>query len=169
MEYAINMSNEICDDNYIRYSGYSEDNQPNSECIKKLFDPETIKIVSRKITELLMGVDPQNRPIIVPDNTICSVISQVQVKYQPPVGDIHTRYIVPTGIGPQDYIQNIINQSIEIITSTVRTELEMDQNNQKLTIWTTVYGDFNEHQLRQHAPIKVLHKRPDPMQFNMNY
>ena len=169
MEYAINMSDEICDDNYMRNVGYSEDNQPNPECIEKLFAPETIKIVSHKITELLMGVDPQNRPIKVPDSTICGVISQVQIAYQPPVGDIYTRYIIPTGLGPKDYIQDIINRSIEIITNTVRTEMEMDQNNQKLTIWTTVYGDFNEHQLRQHPPIKVLHKRPDPLQFNMNY
>ena len=45
----------------------------------------------------------------------------------------------------------------------------MEENNRKLTIWTTVYGDFNAHQLRQHAPIKVLNKRPNPMEFHMRY
>ena len=45
----------------------------------------------------------------------------------------------------------------------------MEENNRKLTIWTTVYGDFNQHGLQQHSKIKVRNKRPNPMEFNMNY
>ena len=116
-----------------------------------------------------MGVHPQNLPIVVPKRTIAGILSNVQANYQPPVGDIMTRYIIPSSVGPDDYVQNIINQTIEIITNSVRTEMEMAQNNEKLTIWTTVYGDFNEHKLRQHPPIKVLNKRPNPFQFHMNY
>lgn len=164
MEYATRC-NEICDDNFYRYVGYQE----NNDCLKKLFAPQTIKTMSQKITQLLMGVDPQNRPIIIPNNTICGIISQVYYSFRPATGDIFSRYTIPTGTGNTSYVQDIINQSIEIITNNVRTTLEMEQNNEKLTVWTTVYGDFNEHGLRQHAPIKVRNKRPDPMQFNMNY
>lgn len=166
MEYATNITGNICDDNYQRFVGYTEYNNP---AINKLYNPKTIKSISNKITELLMGVDPQNRKIIVPDNTICGIISQCCDSYRPPTGDIYSRYNIPTGQAPVNHVQNIINQTIQIITSEVRNNLEMEQNNQKLTAWTTVLGDFNEHKLRQHAPIKILNKRPNPMQFNMNY
>ena len=45
----------------------------------------------------------------------------------------------------------------------------MEQQNEKLSPWVQVYGDFSEHQLRSHPPIKILEKRPSTMQFNMNY
>jgi hypothetical protein len=45
----------------------------------------------------------------------------------------------------------------------------MDECNSKLSAWTTILGDFNEHGLRRHAPIKLREKRPMPMAFNMNY
>ena len=166
MEYATNITGNICDDNYQRFVGYTQCNNP---ALNKLYDPKTIKFVSNKISELLMGVDPKNRKIVVPDTTICGIISQCYDNYRPPTGDIFSRYTIPTGQGEVDSVQNIINQTIEIITSQVRTTLEMEQNNEKLTIWTTVLGDFNEHKLRSHAPIKVLNKRPNPMEFHMNY
>jgi hypothetical protein len=51
----------------------------------------------------------------------------------------------------------------------VKGNLGMDDNNSKLTIWTTVLGDFNEHGLQSHPKIKLREKRPAPLQFNMNY
>ena len=166
MEYASKICDgTLCDLNYLRYVGWDESN----ECVRKYFSKETADIISKKVTELTMGVDPKNRPIMVPLTTICGIMSEVYQSYRPPTGDIYSRYIVPSGTGPQSYVQNMIDQVIEIITSNVRNSLEMEENNRKLTIWTTVYGDFNEHGLRQHAPIKVLNKRPNPMEFNMKY
>ena len=165
MEFATKICNEdICDSNFMRYVGWEE-----NSCLQEYFNQKTVDLISKKVTELTLGVDPQNRPIVVADATICSIMSSVQEAFRPPTGDIHTRYIIPSGISPQSYVQQMINQSIQIITSDVTNNLEMAENNRKLTAWTTVYGDFNEHGLRQHAPIKVLNKRPDPMQFNMNY
>lgn len=63
----------------------------------------------------------------------------------------------------------MIDQVIEIITSQVRTELGMEENNAKLTAWTTVLGTFNAHGLTQTPPIKTRQRRPDPCLFNMNY
>jgi hypothetical protein len=45
----------------------------------------------------------------------------------------------------------------------------MDENNKKLTIWTTVLGDFNEHGLRSYAPIKIRENNINKVRFNMNY
>lgn len=166
MEYASKICDGyICDLNFMRYTGWEESN----DCIAKYFSPETVRTISRKVTELTLGVDPKNRPIVVPDATICGIMSEVYQSFRPATGDIYSRYIVPSGVGPQSYVQNMIDQTIEIITNNIRNSLEMEENNRKLTIWTTVYGDFNEHGLRQYPPIKILEKRPNPMEFHMRY
>jgi hypothetical protein len=166
MEYASKICNApICDSNFMRHVGWEESNG----CIKKYFSKETVDIIARKITELTLGVDPKNRPIVVPSKNICSIMSEVYQSYRPPTGDIYGRYNVPSGTGPESYVQNMIDQTIEIITNDIRNNLGMEENNRKLTIWTTVYGDFNEHGLRAHPPIKVRNKRPNPMEFHMRY
>jgi hypothetical protein len=157
----------IADENKMRYVGYEQSN----DCIKKYYSEENVRKMSKKITELLMGVDPQNRPIIVPDSTITSIMSEVYQAYRPMTGDIYSRYIIPNGTNSESYVEDMINRSIEIIVSDVRNNLGMEEYNKTLTAWTTVYGDFNEHGLQSHPQIKVLgtRKRPSPLQFNMNY
>lgn len=155
---------DICDSNYMRYVGW----RINNACAAKYFSPPTVKLISQKITQLLQGVDPKGRPIVVPAQTICNIMSNVWYNFRPEIGDIYSRYIIPTN-QQQSKVQNMIDQVIEIITSQVRTELGMIECNSKLTKWTTVLGTFNEHGLTQVPPIKVLHKRPNPMEFNMNY
>lgn len=151
--YVDNTPRQQCDDNYYRYVGWSESN----ESIQKYFSPDNIRTISHKITQLLQGVDPQNRPIIVPNKTICHVLSQIFDSYRPQTGDIFSRYNVPSG-EPEDYLQSMIDQTIEIITNDIKNEIETIENNKKLTIWTTVYGDFNLHGLQQHSQIKVREK-----------
>jgi len=157
----------IADENKMRYVGYEQSN----DCIKKYYSEENVRKMSKKITELLMGVDPQNRPIIVPDSTITSIMSEVYQAYRPMTGDIYSRYIIPNGTNSESYVEDMINRSIEIIVSDVRNNLGMEEYNKTLTAWTTVYGDFNEHGLQSHPQIKVrgTRKRPSPLQFNMNY
>lgn len=155
------MENDL---NYTRYVGYSEDN----DAIKAYYNPETVKIISNKVSELTQGVDPLNRKIVVPDRRIYEVMDSIYYSYRPMTGDIYSRYIVPNS-QPENHVQNMIDQVIEIIVSDIRTNIGMEEYNKKLSVWTTVYGDFNAEGLRQHAPIKVRHKRPAPMQFNMNY
>ena len=96
-------------------------------------------------------------------------MSTVYNNYRHPTGDIHSRYIIASKDGPYNYIQEMINQTIEIIVSTLRNEFGTIYNNESLSIWNTVLGDFNSQKLRQHAPIKVLNKRSDRMQFFQNY
>jgi len=166
MEYATEISDVFKDDNYIRHVGYSDDNFG----IKKYFNDITVRTISAKITELLHGVDPENRAIIVPDKTIWSVMSDIYNSYRPPTGDIYSRYIVSSGTNLADsYIQNMIDQVIELITSDVRNNLGIEEYNKKLTVWTTVYGDFNRHGLRQVPPIKIRNKHPAYGQIHMRY
>ena len=166
MEHGTKISNgDIGDLNFMKYVGWKGGNK----YIKKYFSKETVDLISRKIKELTLGVDPHNMPIKVPDENISLIMSSVYDSFKPPTGDIYSRYIIPSGMSPESYIQQMINQTIQIITSQITTTLKTEEYNKSLTIWTTVLGDFNEKGLRSHAPIKIRRRRPNPMQFNMNY
>lgn len=138
----------------------------DSSIAKKFFTNSTIKYISKKVTENLMGLE--DKPIIVTNDKISHVMSQVYQNIRPKTGDIYSRYIIPDD-GSIDIFQELVYNTIEIITNAIRTEVEIITNNKKLSIWSTVYGSFNPHNLRQHAPIKILNKHPQHMMFNMNY
>lgn len=154
MEHGVEICGTFCDDNYMRYVLWQE----STGCIQKYFSAETVQTISYKITQLLEGVDTQGRPIIVPNKTICSVMGDIYDSYRPPTGDIYGRYNVPTG-EPENYVQSMIDQVIEVITNDVRVNLGVDECNKKLSIWTTVLGEgVNDHGLRSFPPIKIREK-----------
>lgn len=169
MEHARRLTGEVHDDNFYRYVGWNTNGAVYSSCYNKFFSQETVDIISNKLTQLLMGVDPQNRPIKVSGRVIYHMMGQIFDSFRPPTGDIYGRYNVPNGMGADSYVQSMIDQTIEVIYSGIRAEKEMEECNSKLTIWTTVLGDTNAHGLRAHAPIKIQEKRPTPFLFNMNY
>ena len=166
MEYATEICEHFNEDNYTRYVGYIDD---NSDLKQYYFNDNIVNTISAKITELLNGVDPENRSIIVPKKTIWSVMNDIYNSYTPPTGDIYSRYIISPGSRFDSYIQNMIDQVIELITSDVRNNLGIEEHNRQLTIWTTVYGDFNQHGLRQVPPIKIRNKHPAYGQIHMRY
>lgn len=169
MEYAefIDINPEhVINDSFKRFVGYQQTSDNLSD---NFFNINVVNKISKKLTELLRGVDPQNRPIIIPDTTITNIMDSVYTNFRPETGDIFTRYIIPSGLNSDDYINNMIDQTIEIIYSDVKTTLEMEQNNAKLSVWTTVLGDFNDNGLRSYAPIKISNRHPAHCQFNMNY
>jgi hypothetical protein len=163
MEYASQINSTILDENLIKYVGYNQ-----SECSKKFFSQHNIDKISCKITELLEGVDIKNRHIIVPDKIISSVMNSVYQNFRPEIGDIYTRYIIPS-TSPVNNMQSMIDQTINIITTDIKVNMGMDECNSKLSIWTTILGDFNKHGLRSHPPIKLRMNRGKQMAFNMNY
>ena len=154
-----------CDLNRLRYVGWTEDANP---CLQYLFSPQVVQLISNKATQLTMGLDPKNRKLVVVPERICEVISSVYWNNRPATGDIYSRYNIPSH-EQENIVQSIIDQTIEIITRNLRNEYGMIDANSKLSAWVQVMGDFNTHGLRQFAPIKVLGKRPETMQFNMNY
>ncbi len=155
---------------YKYYAGYTR--HPNftfgdNDFVKEMFSINTITKMSNDISNQLQGVDPQNRKIIVPDNTIFSVLSSTYQEYKPNVQDIFTRYNILTG--PVDDYAYIIYQTISYIVSDVKSNLITDEQNSKLTVWTTVLGEGNDHGLRAHDKIKLRNKKPPSMLFHMNY
>lgn len=149
-----------------KFVGFSDYNL----CFKKYFSQNTINIISNKVTQLLTGVDHLNRPIIVPDDKISYVMDAIYNSYRPDTSDIYSRYNIPTGSTTESYVQNMIDQVIEVIYSDVKNNLEVAENNSKLSIWTSVLGEgLNQHNLRSVPPIKTRIRRPNPMEFNMKY
>lgn len=151
------------DENYMKYVGYSEDN----DCIKYYFSEYVVHMISKRVTLLLHGV--LDKDIIVPDETIYHIMSVVYETRVSRPGDIFSRYIIPQGT-VTNVVQEMIDRVIEIITSQIRNEYDMLKCNQQLSIWdATLLGDFNKYGLRQYPPIKLCNKHPAYFQFNMNY
>lgn len=148
----------------MQHPGYSYN---DNNCLKTLFSEENVNEMSREISAHLTGVDPKGRKIVVPNDKIYGVLSNVQENYVSNTGDIYTRYNLNRPmIDDYSYIRA---QTIQTIVETIRNELEIIANNQKLTVWTSVLGEHNNHRLRSHDILKIKKRRPAPMQFNMNY
>jgi hypothetical protein len=119
----------------------------------ELFSQRNINTISDKVSQLLAGVHPEGKRIIVPDETILHVVSR----------------IFDNDHGPND---ETIDNAIGVIVSQIRDEYDTIEKNNKLSVWVTQYGsngEGNSHGLMAHAPIKIRHKRPTPGQFNMRY
>ena len=158
----------LIDPNFTRFVGWGYTNDQYSECIQKYFSKPVIDYISQKITMYLDGVVP-NRKIVVPFDKITFVMSQIYNTRQPVVGDIFTRYTIGDIEADRNDLKECIDQTIETIVNQIRNEYETIQNNNKLSIWNSVYGTQNVNGLLAHPPIKLRNKRPDPFQFNMNY
>lgn len=153
--------NDCVDCSYLNYKYVGW--EPNNECIRKYFSKDTVRTISKKVTELTRGVDYKNRPIIVPDKNICSVMSQIYIGYRPPTASIYTRYTIPRD-EPENYVQSMIDQCIELIVSDIKNSLGIEELNSHLNIWSaTVLGDFNTLGLRSHSQIKVRDRHPSHM------
>ena len=159
----------VCDQNNLRFVGWSQ-NRLSTGCLDELFSCETVDMISRKVTELTMGIGEEGREIIVPDSSICDILSETFINQRPPTGDIFTRYIVPSS-GPRDDVSEIIQKTIQILYSNIKNSLGMEKCNSKLTIWDTIYGEGNPKGLQQvpHGFAKISHKRPMVGFFFQNY
>jgi len=146
----------ICDDNYMRFVGWNEDYSYNPS-LSQYFCQRTVNTISRQVTQNLNGVGPNNRPIIVTDQVICHVMSNVYQDSRGKVGDIYTIFTIPD-VSRENYVLDMIDRCIEIITNNVSNEYGMIEYNSKLTKWTTVLGDFNKQGLRSHDIIKMREK-----------
>jgi len=142
----------------------------DAPAIKFLFSKENLDELSRAITYLLRGTDPQGRDIVVAPERINEVLSSVfMYGTRPQIGSIYSRYTIPDCY-PRNDLRNYNMQTIKIIVSAIKDEYDTIANNKKLTIWTTLLGDFNTNGLRAHPPLnKIRKKMPQRMMFNMNY
>lgn len=137
--------------------------------VQRLFTKQTVLTIQQKVSEYLAGVDEKGRRIVPSEKVVVNALFGVYRHHTPEeVGDIYGKYLVTNMNGRND-IAYIIDKTISLLVRAIRDETEMIQNNEKLTIWTTLLGDFNEHGLRQFPPIKVREKRPDNFLFHMRY
>jgi hypothetical protein len=152
-------------DNYNRYVLYNEEWTPP---LRYLFSDENLKKIQAKLYTLLKCVRDDGRPIIVTLPTIANVLSQVQDNSFPELGDIYTLLQIP-GEKVRDDISRMNDITTEFIYQQLKTEYEIENNNKKLTVWTTLLGDFNEHGLRQYSQLRLNNKPINKVRFNMNY
>ena len=162
------MEPSSCDSLSYAFVGWPE-TSAGDEFVEYLFSPSTLRVISEQITQALDGVDPLGRRIVIPDDKICNVLSSVYRNgTRTEIGDIYSRYTIPQKEARCDQ-RDIINQTVNIITSYIRDEVGITENNKKLTKWTTVLGDFNEAGIRSHPIIYTREKHPQYMAFNMRY
>ena len=136
---------------------------------QKLFTKTTVHVIQQKVADYLTGVDANGRRIIPSDRVVITALFGIFREHAPRTGDIYGRFLVVDESKRDDYAY-IVDKTISLLVQGIRDDLGMAEQNQKLTIWTTVLGDFNEHGLRQHPPLKINNgKRPDPMLFHMRY
>ena len=136
-----------------------------------LFSQFTFDYIRKQVKELL--ADVTIRPIVVADNVIQNVLENIFVHNTPQaIGDIYSRYhMVGKDLDCQRTfdVSKMVQETIQVIYDYIKNEYEMAECNKNMTPWNAVYGVNNEHGLLAHPPIKVLEKRPMPMQFAMRY
>jgi hypothetical protein len=100
---------------------------------------------------------------------IASLLDSEYSNFQPPTGDIFSRYTIPTVESSLSNFDAIVNQTIETICQQVFATLQIEKNNEKLSAWTQVLGSFNQHGLVAHDKIKIREKKPRSGLFFENY
>lgn len=153
---------------YMAYVGW-QNTSNDDPTITYLFSEANLMALQAQIAHALQGVEPQGREIRVTLPRIAEVLSNMyQNATRTRVGDIYSRYIVPQDQNRCD-VREINNLTINVIVRAVKDEYETIANNQRLTVWSTLLGDFNKEGLRSHPPIKIRRRHPQYMAFNMNY
>jgi hypothetical protein len=113
-----------------------------------LFAKATIDWVSEQITKRLKGVHPEGKNIIVPDETIISVMDSLW----------HNSYPQP---------ERLIMECVLFIVDYIKDDFQTNIQNSKLSIWVQNFPE--ESTIRQYAPIKLREKRPTNFEFRMTY
>lgn len=159
----------IFDANYNRFAGwtqtlYGADQQGGYNLF---FSMQTVNTIQSKVKDLLQGVEPSGRPILVTPEVIRGVMDNVyNTRTTSNVGDIYARYNINGLEEERNPVQEMIDRTIEIIYSNIKTEYEMIECNNSMSAWNALYGDFNPEGLRAHSKIKLKEKKIPSMQFN---
>ncbi len=121
------------------------------------FNNNMVKYVSQMVSNVLKQ---RGYNVIVPDDKIVHVITEVYKNQTPQVGDIYSRFIID-GIGGRERndLTMILDKSIEIITSQISNEFDMAKTNEQFNVWNTnILGETNPLGIRSYPPIKLNKK-----------
>lgn len=157
---------------YLRHPGYGV--TLDNECLlgyDALFSSKTLMYIKSELKKLLANVT--TRPIVVADHVIQNVLENLFLHNTPQaIGDIYSKYhMVGEDLDCKraSDVSKMVQETIEVIYNYIKNEYEMIECNNNMTAWNALYGAQNPHGLLAHPPIKVLQKRPMPMQFEMRY
>lgn len=155
---------EQYDTRYFKHVGWSKE-ATYADPYKLLFSAKNFDLIAAEVKERLAST---GYSINVSRDVIGSALSNITIHNSPKTGDIYTRYVVPDS-EPRNDVANLTQQAIDLIVNTILDDLETTKLNQRLSIWSTVYGDGNPEGLRGHSIIR--YKENDYMKgvFNMNY
>lgn len=159
------------DTSYLKYSGWGVTSSPD-DCNTGyyiFFSDKTLNYIKTNLDKLLYDIT--ERPIKVTEKVIRNVMETIFQNNRPQaIGDIYSRYHM-TGLDCEHTfdINKMVHEVIETIYNYIKNEVEMEKCNNSMNIYNALYGTFNDHGLLAHPPIKLLEKRPQPMQFNMRY
>lgn len=160
LKIVTNTNKFFLNDLQTKYIGSNLDDIPE---VKLFFSIDVVNFISKQCTTKLQNVDYLKRDIIIPDKRIIEVMNTVFLSFVPGKGFDAKQFT------PVQYVESMIKQTIERIVYDVENTLLLEQCNMQKTVWTSVLGDFNNHKLRSHAPIKINNRHPNRMQFNMHY
>ncbi len=127
-----------------RYVGIQRNHYPVS-----FFNRKTVNQISDEVTRLLHGVHPEGKNIIVPDETILSVMDSINQN------------------NPRTSSDRYAQMTVAYITNYISNEFGVVSQNNKLNIDIIKYDDT--YGIRQYPQIKLNRKRPTPLIFNYNY
>jgi hypothetical protein len=170
--YKKNNSQLPYDLNSVRYVGWDENigSTPKNEInYNDMYSQVNVNLISQIVTNYLMKL--KGKPIIVSDVQIREMINSVwnaeQGRNYPNIYTIDTFDL--NWDKCEEWLKRINLIVIQSIISQIKNEVEVEEINNNLSIWTTVLGDFNEEGLRAHSKIKLREKHPALMQFHMHY
>lgn len=132
------------------------------------FNDNMVKYVSGMVTDVLKR---RGYNVIVPDDKIVHVMTEVYKNQYPQIGDIFSIFTMD-GIGGRERndLQMILEKSIEIITSQITDEFDTVKNNQSFSVWNQILGEQNAHGIRRYPPIKLSNRGWDKNSiWNMKY
>ena len=146
----------------VLYEGYDMD--------KVLYSEATVMFIKQKCEEYLVGAHPEGKRIVVSPKTVLAAMNFVYLEYRKPVGDIRGGEQV-VDYSKRDDLQAIINRTISLIVSDVQNELGIIANNQKFSIWSNSFGDYNPWGVTffDQQNIKLNERRNTNLLFNMRY
>jgi hypothetical protein len=152
------------DAHYLANVGWDRINETN-DGYRMFFSQENMDHLSQAISARLLEAGMR---MVVTPRVIGGVMSDILRTHTPQMGDIYTRYTIPQE-APRNDLANLNERVINTIVSTIINEEDARKWNESLTVWDTVYGDFNRHGLRAHSIIRKKDKDILKGQFNLNY
>lgn len=152
------------DTNYLSKVGWASINEFNTG-YRLFFSKENMDRLSQVISAKLLQAG--HRMVVTP-RVIGGVMSDIINTHTPVVGDIYTIYTIP-GQQPRNDVANLNERVVNVIVSTIVNEEDARKWNESLSVWDTVYGDFNRKGLRAHSVIRKKENDIMKGQFNLNY